>query len=168
MNPDRALLPIGLAGKPSKPRAQQCASDILAEMRCLAFAALVPPPQIPLSEWIEAKSSSCPRAYAPVRGRCAFIRYQREIADAIGDPEIERVTLQKAARIGFSALLAAAIGNYCLNDPTPILAVQPTQDDCRDFVVSDLEPMFKASPRSRGSSAMRRGPASAARPATPS
>ena len=32
----------------------------------------------------------------------------------------------------------------------PILAVQPTQDDCRDFVVSDLEPMFKASPALAG------------------
>ena len=144
VNPDRALLPIGLAGKPSKPRAQQCASDILAEMRCLAFAALVPPPQIPLSEWIEAQVR-LPEGLCACPGPMRLYPYQREIADCIGNPEIERVTLQKAARIGFSALLAAAIGSYCINDPSPILAVQPTQDDCRDFVVSDLEPMFKAS-----------------------
>lgn len=90
VNPDRALLPNGLAGKPSKPRAQQCASDILAEMRCLAFAALVPPPQIPLSEWIEAQVR-LPEGLCACPGPMRLYPYQREIADRIGNPEIERV-----------------------------------------------------------------------------
>ena len=76
--------------------------------------------------------------------------YQREIADCIGDPEKERVTLQKAARIGFSALLAAAIGSYCINDPSPILALLPVESDCKDFVESDLEPLFTATPTLSG------------------
>ena len=121
----------------------------LGAMRRRAFSALTPPPQMALSTWIEAEVR-LPEGLCACPGPMRLYPYQREIADCIGNPEIERVTLQKAARIGFSALLAAAIGNYCINDPSPILAVQPTQDDCRDFVVSDLEPMWKASPALAG------------------
>ena len=101
-------------------------------MRRRALVALVPPAQVPLSQWIEA-SIVLPEGLCAVPGPMRLYSYQRQIADAIGDPEKERVTVQKAARIGFSALLAAAIGSYCINDPSPILAVQPTQDDCRDL-----------------------------------
>lgn len=72
--------------------------------------------------------------------------FQREIADAIGDPEIERVTLVKPVRVGFTTLLTGAIASYCSNDPAPILALLPTEADCRDYVVSDVEPIFAASP----------------------
>jgi putative transposase len=45
--------------------------------------------------------------------------YQREIADCLGDPAIERVTLVKGARVGFTSLLTAAIGYWCARDPAP-------------------------------------------------
>ena len=38
--------------------------------------------------------------------------YQQEIADAISDPGIERVTLVKPVRVGFTTLLTGAIGAY--------------------------------------------------------
>ena len=139
--------------------------EVLKEMGGRALAALIPPPRLPLSVWI-AQSIVLPEGLCATPGPMRLYPYQVAIADAIGDPEIERVTLQKAARIGFSALLAAAIGNYCVNDPSPILAVQPTQDDCRDFVVSDLE-CSRARQCSRGSSATNRGPGSAARRVIP-
>jgi len=41
--------------------------------------------------------------------------YQREIVDAISDPAIERVTLVKAARLGFTTLLTATIGAFVSN-----------------------------------------------------
>jgi phage terminase large subunit GpA-like protein len=37
-----------------------------------------------------------------------------------------------------------------VNDPAPILLLLPTQDDCRDVVVSELEPVFAATPILRG------------------
>jgi hypothetical protein len=59
---------------------------------------------------IEPRSSSAPAASAaPPVAVCSATRlsgldtrlykYQREIADAISDPEIERITMAKAARI---------------------------------------------------------------------
>ncbi len=77
-------------------------------------------------------------------------RFQRDIADAIGDPAIERVTLVKSVRIGFTSLLTGAIASYCSNDPAPILALLPTEADCRRYMVADIEPIFDESPALRG------------------
>jgi len=72
--------------------------------------------------------------------------YQKEIANAIGDPEYERVTVIKSVRIGYTTLLTGALANYVSNDPAPILCLLPTESDCRDYVVSDVEPIFGATP----------------------
>lgn len=73
-------------------------------------------------------------------------RFQRDIADAIGDATLERVTLVKSVRIGFTSLLTGAIASYCSNDPAPILALLPTEADCRRYMVADIEPIFDESP----------------------
>jgi phage terminase large subunit GpA-like protein len=121
----------------------------LAEIRRRALATLAPPPKLALSEWIEA-NIVLPAGLTAVPGPIRLYKYQREIADAIGDSEIERVTLQKSARIGFSAIVAAAIGHYCSNEPSPVLVVLPTQDDCRSVMTGDIENMFAASPALHG------------------
>ena len=65
-------------------------------------------------------------------------------------PEIERVTLVKSVRVGFTTLLSAAVGNFVANEPCPVLCLLPTESDCRDYVVSDIEPLFEASAPLRG------------------
>ena len=79
-------------------------------------------------------------------GRVKLWSYQRGIASAISDPEIERVTVQKSVRVGYSMLLTSAVASFVANEPSPILMLLPTESDARDFVVSDLEPTFTASP----------------------
>jgi len=64
---------------------------------------------------------------------------------------VERLSLVKSARCGFTTLLTAAIGSYVANDPSPILCILPTEQDCRDYVVSEIEPIFSATPCLRGS-----------------
>jgi phage terminase large subunit GpA-like protein len=121
----------------------------LAGLRRRAFAALVSPPQIPLSEWIEA-NIVLPQGLAAAPGPMKLYPQQRGIADAIGHPEIPRVTVLKAARIGYTVLLSSVIGHHCTNDPAPILVLLPVESDCKDFVKSDLEPLFSASPALQG------------------
>ena len=75
--------------------------------------------------------------------------YQRDIAEAISDPMIERVTLVKGVRLGFTTLLTGAIGAYVANEPASILALLPTDSDTRDYVVIELEPIFAATPALR-------------------
>ncbi|WP_240484773.1 phage terminase large subunit family protein, partial [Pseudoponticoccus marisrubri] len=56
------------------------------------------------------------------------------------------MTLVKPVRVGFTTLLTGALASYVANEPAPILALLPTEADCRDYTVSDLEPIFEATP----------------------
>ena len=109
------------------------------------LARFIPPPRLQLSAWIEA-NISLPEGLSATPGTMRLWPWQREIADAISDPLVERVTLLKASRIGFTALTVGAIGAYCVNEPASILVLLPTESDARDFIVSDVEPTFASSP----------------------
>jgi phage terminase large subunit GpA-like protein len=135
----------GRRGARSAPKPS---SAVLA-VRKRALLALVPPPRLSLSEWIES-TVRLPEGVSALPGRVRLWPYQRGIADAISDPEVERVTLVKSVRVGFTTLLTAAVASYVSNEPSPILVLQPTEADCRDYVVSDLEPIFDATPALRG------------------
>lgn len=109
-----------------------------------ALRALIPPPRLRLSEWIE-DNITLPEGVSAQPGPVRLWPFQREIADAIGDPLIERVTLVKPVRVGFTTLLTSAVASFVANEPAPILCLLPAEADCRDYVVSDIEPIFAAS-----------------------
>lgn len=124
-------------------------TEALIETRRRALRAMVPPPRLRLSEWMETHMR-LPEGVSALPGRVTLWPYQREIADAISDPELERVTLVKPVRVGFTTLLTGALASYVANEPSPILALLPTEADARDYTVSDLEPIFEATPALRG------------------
>jgi phage terminase large subunit GpA-like protein len=121
----------------------------LAKIETHARTFLLPPVKLKLSDWLE-NNIRLPEGITALPGPLRLWPFQREIADAIGDPEIERVTLVKGVRIGFSTLVNGAIGSYVANDPAPIMLLLPTESDCRDAVVSDIDPLFDASPALSG------------------
>lgn len=111
-----------------------------------AERALIPPPKLRMSEWIEGdKGVSIPEGVSKLPGKVRLSPLQREIADAIGDRTIERVTMVKPVRVGFTTLVTATIAGFVANDPTAIMVVLPTEDDCRGYMVDDVEPIFTAS-----------------------
>lgn len=124
-------------------------TESLASVRAVAMRALIPPPRRLMSEWIE-QEIRLPQTVSATPGKVRLWPYQRKIADSIGDPTTPRVTVQKCVRVGYSTMLASAIGSYVGNDPAPIMLLMPTESDCRDVVVSDLEPIFENSPTLRG------------------
>ena len=128
----------------------------VAAVRARALAALRPPPRLALSAWIEA-NIVLPDDVSALPGKVRLWPHQREIADAITDPLIERITIVKPARAGFTTLLTAAIGYFAADDPCPVLALLPTEADARDYVVSDVEPVFAATPALRGALSFDRG-----------
>ncbi|WP_244905931.1 phage terminase large subunit family protein [Rhodovulum imhoffii] len=99
-----------------------------------------------VSEWIESEVV-LPEGVSAQPGPVQLWPFQREIADAIGDPAIERVTLVKPVRVGFTTLLTSAVASFVANEPAAILCVLPAEADCRRYMVSDVEPIFGASPR---------------------
>jgi len=121
---------------------------MLEQIEHNALAALRPPPRLRLSEWIETEFR-LPSGVSALPGPVRLWPFQTDIADSIGGP-VERVTVVKSVRVGFSTLLSAAIGSFIANEPSPIMLLMPTESDCRDVVVSDLEPIFEATPALRG------------------
>lgn len=113
------------------------------------WESLQPPPKLRLSKWIE-EHIHLPEGVSSLTGKVRLWPPQVEIADAIGNPAIERVTLVKPVRVGFTTLLTSAMASFCSNDPAPILSLLPTESDCRDYMVSDVEPVFDASPTLQG------------------
>jgi phage terminase large subunit GpA-like protein len=119
----------------------------IAESQARALASLLPPPRLQLSRWIEANIHLPEVSAQP--GPMRLWPWQPAIADAIGDSTIERVTLLKPSRVGFTALVVSGIGAFIVNEPSAILVLLPTESDTRDFIVSDVEPTFDASPALR-------------------
>ena len=113
--------------------------------RRTALASLKPPPRLNLSQWMES-AMRLPEGVSATPGPVRLFPYQRAIADAISDPTIERVTLVKPVRVGFTTLLTGAIASFVANEPSQILVVLPTEADCRNYMVSNLEPIFDATP----------------------
>lgn len=120
----------------------------LLTLRKEALAALRPPQRLALSEWVEA-NVRLPSSIAAQPGALRLWPHQRAIADSIGDPEIERVTVLKSARIGYTQLLVAALGHYAVNDPGPVLCVVPADADARHLMTGAVEPTFAESPTLR-------------------
>ena len=120
----------------------------LASVRANALASLRPPPKLDLATWTE-QTIVLPSEVSATPGKLRLNPVQRGIAQAISDPSIERVTLVKPVRLGLTTLVTSTIASYVANEPSPILCVLPTEQDCRDFVVSDLEPVFENSPSLR-------------------
>ncbi|KQP35947.1 terminase gpA endonuclease subunit, partial [Methylobacterium sp. Leaf100] len=124
-------------------------STLLDRTVAKALDKVRPPPRLPLSQWIEGgkKKGLClPEGLVADPGPVRLWAFQREIADAIGDPTIPRVTVKKCVRVGYTTILVGAIAGHVVNEPAPIMVLLPADDSCRDFVVSDLEPIFDSSP----------------------
>ncbi len=122
---------------------------MLVDIERRARAALTPPPRLPLSDWLESHVV-LPADVSALPGPVRLYPFQRGIADAIGDPAIERVTLVKAVRVGLSTLMAGAAASFVANEPSPMLMLLPTEADARDAMVSQIEPVFEGSPALSG------------------
>lgn len=119
--------------------------DPLDRIRREALQVLRPPQKLALSEWVEG-NVYLPSSIAAHPGRLRLWPHQRAIADSIGDPTVERVSVLKSVRVGYTQLLTAAIGHYAVNDPSPVLVVVPAEQDARDLMVGNIEPTFSESP----------------------
>lgn len=123
-------------------------ASVRASLR-VALNGLIPPPRMRMSTWIEA-NIRLPEGTSALSGPVRLFPPQVEIADAIGDPDLERVTLVKPVRVGFTMLLTSTIAGFVANDPAPILCYQPTDSDCRDWMVGEIDPILAESPATAG------------------
>ena len=105
-----------------------------------------PPPKLTLSDWADAYAWLSPESSAQQLSKWKTLPYQKGIMDAMVDPDVERVTWMKSARIGYTKTLNNLIGYVIQNDPSNILVVQPTIEDAQGYSKDEIMPMFRDTP----------------------
>lgn len=127
-------------------------SKICHELGEAWLGAMRPRSPITLSEWADDyRMLSSESSAEHGQWVTANAPYEKEIMDAISDPSVPRVVVQKAAQLGITdAAILNPIGFHISEDPCPILVVQPTIEMAEAFSTDRLAPMLRDTPRLRG------------------
>lgn len=93
-----------------------------------------PPIDLSVNDWAEL-NRYIPDDYGahPGKWSCEGARYQIEPMKAFTDPNVNKIIAMFAAQTGKSEILFNVLGRYICVDPCPILFVQPTIEDARDW-----------------------------------
>ncbi len=106
-----------------------------------------PPPDLKISEWADAERYLSSESSAePGKYNSARAPYQREMMDAVLEPEIEDVVIMTSAQVGKTEIIQNITGYFCENDPSPLLNVQPTLEMARTYSEDRLAPMVRDTP----------------------
>lgn len=115
------------------------------ELEKLAYKSFLPPPKLTLSEWADKYAYLSSESSADV-GKWKTLPYQKGMLDAVTDPKVERISIIKSARVGFTKLMGHAIAYHIHYDPCPILVVQPTEGDAEGYSKEEIAPMLRDTP----------------------
>lgn len=108
----------------------------------------LPPPDMLVSEWAE-RFRILPKGTTARPGPYVCEPFQREIMDAICDPERKRVTCQKSTQVGWTELLLNIIG-WCIDTrPMPMMFVLVRNTDAADKSKKTIAPMIAECPTLR-------------------
>jgi phage terminase large subunit GpA-like protein len=110
-----------------------------------ARSAWKPPPRLSLSEWADREYVLSPESAAEP-GRWRTIPYQRGILDAFTDPLIEQISVMKSARVGWTKMVDILVAFSMVQDPCPIMVVQPTIEDAEGYSKEEIDPMIRDVP----------------------
>ena len=106
---------------------------------------LKPPPKLTLAEWAE-RYAVLSRETSAQTGRFRAFGYQRGMLDAVTDPTVEKISVMKSARVGYTKLMDHAVGYFLHLDPSPILVVQPRVEDAESYSKTEIAPMLRDTP----------------------
>lgn len=66
--------------------------------------------------------------------------------DAMTDPAVEKITIMKSARVGYTLMITNLIGYHIHQDPANILVVQPTIEDAQGYSKDQIKAMLLNTP----------------------
>jgi phage terminase large subunit GpA-like protein len=105
-----------------------------------------PPPDLTVSEWA-MRNRYMPKGTTSRPGPFVPEKFQVEMMDAILNPRVHEIVIQKCTQVGFSdGVLNNIIGYYIEADPKPIMLVQPTIDNAKDYGKKRIAPMIENCP----------------------
>ncbi|HEV2594132.1 MAG TPA: phage terminase large subunit family protein [Sphingomicrobium sp.] len=106
---------------------------------------LLPPPKLTLSQWAE-RYAVLSRETSAQTGRFRAFGYQTGMLDAVTDPAVEKISVMKSARVGYTKLMDHAVAYFIHQDPSPILVVQPRVEDAESYSKTEIAPMLRDTP----------------------
>lgn len=105
--------------------------------------ALSPPPTLMGADWADTYRKLSPEASSSP-GQWKTVDFQRDVMNAITDPEIEKVVLMWSSQVGKTEIELNTTGYYIHQDPSPIMVVLPTKDPlAKDWSRDRLAPMIR-------------------------
>jgi phage terminase large subunit GpA-like protein len=105
-----------------------------------------PPPDLTVAEWA-IRNRYLPKGTTSRPGPFVPEKFQIEMMNVILDPRVHEIVIQKCTQVGFSdGVLNNIIGYYIDADPKPIMLVQPTIDNAKDYGKKRISPMIESCP----------------------
>lgn len=106
---------------------------------------VAPPPLMTVSEWAN-EYRQIPAEYGADPGKWVSKNYQIPIMDAFTAKGVTKVVAMLGAQLGKSEILFNLLGRFIHLDPCPMLMVQPTVEDSKDFSKERLTPTVAMTP----------------------
>ena len=111
---------------------------------------LKPPPKLTLSEWADIYRMLTSESSAEAgRWQTSRAPYQKEIMDAVSNPEVEKVVVMSSSQVGKTEIILNIIGYYIDYMPCPMMLVMPIEEMLKSFSKDRLAPMINATPTLR-------------------
>lgn len=100
------------------------------------------PESLTLSQWAD-KNFYLSAESSYVEGKWETVPFQKAPMDCISNDDIRIVDFIKAARVGYTKMLLAALGYFHEHKKRNTVLFQPTDDDAEDFSLTELSPMLR-------------------------
>lgn len=111
---------------------------------------LAPPPPLKVSEWADTfRVLSSEASAEPGKWRTERTLYLKEIMDSVNDNDVETIVIMSSAQIGKSEVILNVIGYFIDYDPSPMLLLQPTETNAKDFSKDRIATMIRDTPALR-------------------
>ncbi len=120
-------------------------TELRVSAQALFGSALIKPARLSGSAWAE-RYGRIPKSTGAESGLVTLYGYQRGLMDAMCDPNVPRVTVIKAARVGYTRCFTLAVGYHLHHDPTLCAIAQPVKEDAEDFGGTEIAPMLRETP----------------------
>jgi len=106
------------------------------------------PPKLTVSQWSDQfRYLAAELGAESGRWKTGTAEYQREVMDALTDDRIHQITIMKAARTGGTvAAIDNPVGYFIDQDPGPMLVIQTTKDDAKEWSKDHFDTMVRDTP----------------------
>ncbi|MGH7880765.1 MAG: phage terminase large subunit family protein, partial [Candidatus Binataceae bacterium] len=105
----------------------------LAAVLARTYAHYDPPPDITVSEWA-IRNRVLPKGTTSRPGPFKPEKFQIDMMNVVLDPLVHEVVIQKSTQVGYSDAVINNICGYFVDaDPKPIMLVQPTIENAKDY-----------------------------------